>query len=462
MTNQKSKALSAADIGSSMHPFTNARAHEAKGPLVMERGEGIYVYDTEGKKYLESFAGLWSVAVGFSEPRLVEAAMKQMAKLPFYHTFTHMSHEPNIRLAEKLVEMSPPQLTRVSFANSGSEANDTVVKMLWYMNNALGRPKKKKFLARTNAYHGITIASGSLTGLPTAHRDFDLPAIPVIHLSCPHFSRFGLEGESEEQYVARLLAEAEAVILKEGPETIAGFIGEPLMSGAGVLPAPKGYWQGIQALCRKHDIVLVADEVVCGFGRLGTMFGCILYEFEPDIMVLSKQITSSYMPLAAIMFTEKIYNAIADNSAKLGSFSHGFTTTGHPVATAVGLENLKIIQERDLVGNAARIGKIFQAKLRKLAAEIPLVGEVRGVGLAAALQMLPDGSVRRPFEDFGKAGAKAFATALENNMVIRVVGDTIALCPPLIITEDETAELLARLRRVLETTAQWAHSTGLH
>src|SRR6185437_13353011 len=289
----------------------------------------------------------------------------------------------------KLVEMTPEQLTRVFFTNSGSEANDTVVKMVWYMNNALGRPKKKKFLARIKGYHGITVASGSLTGLPNNHRDFDLPAIPVRHLGCPHFYRFGKDGETEEQFAARLVAEAEAVILDEGPETVAAFIGEPLMGAGGVLPPPKGYWHGIEALCRKYDILLIADEVINGFGRLGSSFGSVHYGFTPDMMVVSKQITSSYMPLAAVIFSDAIYNAIADNSAKIGTFGHGFTGSGHPVATAVGIENLKIIEERDLIGNAARVGSTLQKKLAACA-DHPLVGEVRGAGLIAGLELVAD------------------------------------------------------------------------
>ena len=325
-------SLTRADITNELHPYADARLHERIGPIVIDRGEGIYVYDSTGKEYIEGMAGLWSVAVGFNEPRLVQAAAAQMAKLPYYHMFGHKSHEPVIRLAEKLVAMTPPQLTRVFFTNSGSEAVDSTVKMVWYANNALGRPKKKKFLARQKAYHGITVASGSLTGLPANHRDFDLPAIPVHHLTCPHFYRFGAAGETEAQFTARLLSEAESVILAEGPETVAAFIGEPLMGAGGVMPPPQGYWQGIEALCRKYDILLVADEVINGFGRLGSSFGAVHYGFKPDLMVVSKQITSSYAPLAAVLFTEAVYGAIADNSAKIGTFGHGFTCSGHPVA----------------------------------------------------------------------------------------------------------------------------------
>lgn len=459
--NRFSNSLAAADIATGLHPYTNARLHETKGPLIMDRGEGIYVYDLNGKQYIESFAGLWSVAIGFSEPRLVDAATRQMQKLPFYHTFNHMSHEPNIRLAEKLVEISPEQFTRVSFTNSGSEANDTVVKMIWYVNNARGKPQKKKFLARTKGYHGITMASGSLTGLPNNHRDFDLPIIPVIHLTTPHLRTSGQDGETEAEFTARLLLEIEDTILAEGPDTIAAFIGEPLMAAAGVLVPPAGYWQGVEALCQKYDIVLVADEVVNGFGRLGTMFGCEYFGFKPDILVTSKQLTSSYMPLAAILFTEEFYNILADNTAKIGTWGHGYTTTGHPVATAVALENLRIIEERDLVGNSARVGKVFMEELQKLSNH-PLVGDVRGVGLMAAVEMVPDKSSRKGFDQFGKAGGKAFASALENNLIVRVVGDQLIFCPPLIITEKQAIEVVSRAGKTLDKVADYVRDEAIN
>ena len=453
-------SLAQADISTALHPYTNARRHEEKGPLVIERGEGVHVFDTTGKRYIEGLAGLWSVGVGFSEPRLVEAAHRQMQALPYYHSFAHKAHEPSIRLAEKLIEMTPQGLDRVFFTSSGSEANDTVVKLVWYINNAMGRPEKKKFLARTKGYHGITVASGSLTGLPYNHMDFDLPVIPVSHLTCPHHYRFGHEGESEAEFTARLLAEAEEVIEREGPETIAAFIGEPLMAAGGVMPPPEGYWKGIEALCRKHDILLVSDEVICGFGRLGSSFGCVHYGFSPDIMVTSKQLTSSYMPLAAIVFSEKVYDAIADNTARIGTFGHGFTASGHPVATAVGLENLRIIEERDLIGNAARMGARMQEGLRRLG-DHPLVGEVRGAGLIAGLELVADKATKRPFDPIGKAGLMAFEIGHEEGLIIRNVGDTLALCPPMIVTEDDIDEIVDKMGRILERTADWVAQEGL-
>lgn len=460
MTTPLSNSLHHADISTTLHPYTDARKHEAQGPLVIDRGEGIYVYDSTGKQYIEGLAGLWSVAVGFSQPRLREAAARQMDKLPYYHTFAHKAHEPSIKLAEKLVEMTPENLTRVFYTSSGSEANDTVVKMVWYMNNALGRPEKKKFLARIKGYHGITVASGSLTGLPYNHMSFDLPAIPVTHVTCPHFYRFGAEGETEAQFTARLLAEIEETILREGPDTIAAFIGEPLMAAGGVMPPPEGYWPGVEKICRKYDILMVADEVINGFGRLGSSFGAVHYGFSPDIMVTSKQLTSSYMPLAAIMFSEEIYNAIADHTHSIGTFGHGFTASGHPVATAVALENLTIIEEQDLIGNAARVGVSFQAGLRAYA-DHPLVGEVRGAGLIAGLELVADKTTKRPFDKIGQVGGAAFGIGHEEGLICRNVGDTLALCPPLIVTEDQTAEIVARMGRILDRTYDWAKGEGL-
>ncbi len=449
-----SNSLGHVDATTSLHPYTDARRHTKKGPMVITKADGIYVYDNLGKKYIEGLSGLWSVGVGFSEKRLVDAAMKQMQELPYYHSFAHKAHEPSIRLGEKLVEMTPENLTRVFFTSSGSEANDTVVKMIWYMNNALGRPEKKMFLAREKAYHGITVASGSLTGLPHNHRDFDLPIIPVTHLTCPHHYRFGREGENEAAFTARLLAEVEGTILSQGAETIAAFIGEPLMAAGGVMPPPKGYWQGIETLCRKYDIMLISDEVICGFGRLGSSFGAVHYGFTPDILVTSKQLTSSYMPLAAIVFSEAIYDAMADNTHKIGTFGHGFTATGHPVATAVGLENLKIIEERDLVGNADRMGAIFQSELAKFK-EMPLVGDVRGEGLIAAIELVTDKYTKTPFDPVAKLGEKAFELAHEEGLIIRNIGDALALCPPLIVSRSEIGEIVERMEKVLNRIHRW-------
>ena len=447
--NDRPNSLHASDAAHSMHPYTNMRLHEQKGPMVITRGDGVRIYDTEGKEYIEALAGLWSVAVGFSENRLADVAYEQMKKLPYYHSFAHKANEPSIRLAEKLVEMTPKGLNRVFFTNSGSEANDSVIKMVWFMNNALGRTGKKKFLSRTKAYHGITIASGSLTGLPANHKDFDLPAIPVTHLTTPHYWRFAQDGESEAAFTARLLQELEDTIEAEGADTIAAFIGEPVMGAGGVSVPPEGYWPGVAKICKAHDILLISDEVINGFGRLGTPFGCERFGFEPDIMVTSKQLTSSYMPLAAIMVSDAVYNTIADHTATVGTFGHGFTGTGHPVACAVGLENLKIIEEQDLMGNAQRLEDTFQSGLRTFS-DHPLVGEVRGVGLIAGLELVKDKATKEPFAPAGSMAARVVAHAAEEGLICRNVYDTVALCPPLIVTEDDVAQIVARLGRALD------------
>ncbi|MHA6345518.1 aspartate aminotransferase family protein [Roseivivax sp. CAU 1761] len=455
-----SNSLAAADMAHSLHPYTNLRLHEQQGPMVITRGDGVHVYDDQGREYIEGLSGLWSVAVGFSEPRLKDAAMRQMEALPYYHSFAHKAHEPAVRLAEKLAEITPEGLNRVFFTSSGSEANDTVVKMVWFMNNALGRPEKKTFLSRNKAYHGITVASGSLTGLPANHGDFDLPAIPVRHLTCPHHWRWAEPGESEADFTKRLLTEAEDVILEEGPETIAAFIGEPVMGAGGVMVPPEGYWPGIAALCRKYDILLVSDEVICGFGRLGTRWGCEAFGVVPDILVTSKQLTSSYMPLAAVVVNDRVYDAIADNSARLGTFGHGYTASGHPVACAVGLENIAVIEEGDLMGNAARLGPRLQEKLRGFA-DHPMVGEVRGMGLIAGLELAADRDARQSFQPAGKAAALVARLAAEEGLICRNVYETVALCPPLIVTEAQIDEIVARLGRALDRAWEHVQSHGL-
>ena len=452
MSENLPNSMHARDVRYLLHPVTNARRHEEIVPIIIDRGEGVYVFDDQGNKYIEGMAGLWSVGVGFGEKRIADAAYRQMCKLPFYHSFSHKSHEPAILLAERLVKMSPERLSRAFFTNSGSEANDTVVKLVWYYNNARGRPEKKTFISRHNAYHGITITSGSLTGLAANHRDFDLPNIPVKHLTCPHFWRYGLPGETEEEFATRLAEEFESTILEAGPETVAAFIGEPLMGAGGVIPPPATYWPKMQNICRKYDVLLVADEVISGFGRLGTMFACDYYGIEPDLLVLSKQITSSYAPLAAILFTDEIYQGVADNSAKIGTFGHGFTTSAHPLSTAIANENLDIIEERNLVENARAMGEVLQRELRRFA-DHPLVGEVRGVGLIAAVELVADKETKARFDPVGKAGGALFGKGHEHGVIVRAIGDQIAFCPPMIITEAEVIEMVARFGRALDDTA---------
>ncbi len=442
----------ARDIEYHFHPYTDARRHQEQGPLVIERGEGIHVYDGAGNRYIEGLAGLWSVAVGFSEERLVQAAAAQMRKLPYSPSFAHRSHGPVIDLAEKLIQLAPVPMSKVFFTNSGSEANDTVMKMLWYRANAMGEPQRKKIISRKRGYHGITIASGSLTGLPYNHMSFDLPIQGILHVGCPHFWREAHEGESEDDFASRLAAELDDTIRREGPETIAAFIGEPVMGAGGVIVPPASYWAKVQAVLRAHDIPLVADEVICGFGRTGKLFGCETMAIEPDIMVVSKQMTSSYLPMAAILMNDRIFQPIADETHRIGTFGHGFTTSGHPVAAAVALENLAIIEERDLVGNAARVGAHLQRRLRELAA-LPIVGEVRGIGMIGAVEMVADRATKAPHGKPGALGALAGARMMAEGVIVRPLGDSVAVCPPLIATEADADAIVDAFHRALPAVA---------
>jgi 4-aminobutyrate--pyruvate transaminase len=445
-------SIEARDVAYHLHSYTNARAHEENGPLVIDRGDGAYVFDTSGKKYLEAMAGLWSTAVGFSEPRLVEAATRQMRKLPYYHNFASRSHGPVIDLAEKLISLAPVPMSKVFFTNSGSEANDTVLKMLWYRSNAMGQPQRKKIISRLRGYHGVTIASASMTGLPNNHRSFDLPIANVLHTTCPHHYRDARDGESEEEFATRLAADLEEMILAEGPDTIMAMIGEPVMGAGGVVVPPATYWDKVQAVLRKYDILLVADEVICGFGRTGKMFGSMTFDMHPDVLVVSKQITSTYFPMSAILINDRVYQPIADESDRIGVLGHGFTGAGHPVGAAIALENLSIIEERDLVANAAEVGAYMQAELRKLG-DHPLVGEVRGVGLIAAVELVLDKGAKTAFEKPGQLGGQAAAKLLEHGVISRAVMDALAFCPPLIVNRSDIDGMVSSLRKALDDTA---------
>ena len=442
----------ARDVAYHLHGYTNARAHQDTGPVIMDRGEGVYVFDTTGKKYLEGMAGLWSTAVGFNEPRLAEAATRQMLKLPFYHSFSGRSHGPAIDLAETLIGLAPVPMSKVFFTNSGSEANDTVLKLLWYRSNAMGQPDRKKIISRHRGYHGVTIASASMTGLPTNHASFDLPIANVLHTGCPHHYREATEGETEEAFATRMAEELEQMILTEGPETIMALIAEPVMGAGGVVVPPATYWDKIQRVLHKYDILLVADEVICGFGRTGQMFGSQTYDMRPDVLVMSKQITSTYFPLSAFMINDRVFEPIADESNRIGVLGHGFTGAGHPVGAAIALENIKIIQERDLVANAADVGGYMQAALRRLS-DHPLVGEVRGVGLIAAVELVLDKAAKTAGEKPGQVGGYASARLFEHGVISRAMSDALAFCPPLIVTRGDIDGMIAALGTALDETA---------
>jgi 4-aminobutyrate--pyruvate transaminase len=396
-------------------------------------------------------AGLWSVALGFGEQRLIKAATEQMGKLAYYHNFAHRAHPAAIDLAEKLVSIAPVPMSKVFFTNSGSEANDTVMKMIWYRSNAMGKPEKKKIISRIRGYHGVTIASASLTGLPYNHASFDLPIDGVLHTTCPHYWKEGREGESEEEFATRCAEDLDAMIQAEGPDSIAAFFAEPVMGAGGVVVPPATYWEKIQAVLAKYDIIFVADEVINGFGRTGNMFGSQTYNLKPDVIVLSKQITSSYVPFSAILVNDRFYEPVAEESGRIGVLGHGFTGGGHPVGAAVALENIAIIEERGLVEQAAETGAYFRGKLAAFASH-PFVGEVRGVGLIAALQLQHPEFETKP----GVLGAAMGKELYARGVISRPMIDAMAFCPPLVITHDEIDKIIDAIGPALETVANMA------
>jgi 4-aminobutyrate---pyruvate transaminase len=448
------------DIACTLHPYTNLKVHETEGPLVITGGDGVFVRDENGKSYLEGLAGLWNASLGFSERRLAEAAYRQMLKLPFYHTFAHKSTDIGIELAEKLLSLAPVPMSKVFFVNSGSEANDTAVKLVWYYNNALGRPRKKKIISRMKGYHGVTVASASLTGLANNHRDFDLPIANILHVECPHFYRFGLPGETEEAFATRMADALEKRILSEGPDTVAAFIAEPVMGAGGVIPPPADYFDKVQAVLKKYDILFIADEVICGFCRTGEMWGSTTYGLRPDILSCAKALSAGYMPIGAVMISEPIYAALVKQSEKIGVFSHGFTYTGHPVTSAVALETLKIYEQDDTLAHVRRVAPRMQAGLRRFA-EHPLVGEVRGLGLIGAIELVADKASKTPFDPAQAVGAFLVKRGHHHGVILRPLGDSIAFCPPLIITEKEIDLMLMRFALALEDTLAMVRERGL-
>jgi 4-aminobutyrate---pyruvate transaminase len=453
--------LAARDVETLVHPYINLASFRETGPLIIERAHGVYVYDTEGKPYIEGMAGLWCTALGYGNEELVQAAAEQMRKLSFAHLFTGRSHDPAIELAEKLKEIAPVPISKVFFCNSGSEANDTQVKLVWYLNNALGRPQKKKIISRMKAYHGVTIAAASLTGLPANHRDFDLPLQGFLHAGCPHHYRFAQEGETEEAFATRLAAELEALILKEDPDTVAAFIAEPVMGAGGVIVPPQNYFEKIAAVCAKYDVFIVSDEVICGFGRLGTAFGCEKLNFVPHAISVAKALSSAYLPIAGVMIPEIMYQALLSESRKIGVFGHGFTYGGHPVSAAVALKAIEIYSRDRIFERAAERAPQFQARLMALNGH-PLVGEARGLGLIAGVELVANKKTRQAFAPGQGVGPRAVRFAEDEGLIVRaVMGDVLTLCPPLIITAAEIDDLFDRLTRALDKTLDWVRRERL-
>ena len=445
----KPNSTAARDIATLIHPYTNLDRHREVGPFVIASGDGCYVYDDAGRKYLEGLAGLWSASLGFSEPRLVAAATRQMQRLPYSQIFGGRSTEPAIDLAEALLAIAPKGLSKVLFANSGSEANDQAIKLVWYYHNAIGKPDKKKIISRNRAYHGVTVASASLTGLAPNHADFDLPIARILHTDCPSHYHHAEPGESEAAFVTRIVGNLEALIEREGPDTVAAFFAEPVMGAGGVIVPPRGYFEAVQKVLNKHDILFVVDEVICGFGRTGNMWGSETYGIQPDMLTCAKALSASFLPISATLVSDKIHEAMLAESRKLGTFGHGFTYAGHPVSSAVALETLKIYEERDIVGHVRRLAPHFQARLRALA-DHPLVGEARGVGLVGAVEVVRDKATKAPFDAAQGVGLAVQAAVLEEGVILRAIRDAVAICPPLIITREQIDTLFDALAKGLD------------
>lgn len=428
-----------------VHGLTNLRAHLERGPLVIESGRGVWVRDSAGRDYLEGMSGLWCISLGYGERRLVEACSRQMETLAYYHLTNHRSHGPVIDLAEKLIGIAPVPMSHVWFASTGSEANDCAARLAWYYWHAKGEPQRRKFITHTRSYHGNTIATASLSGVGYVHEQFGLPLPGFLHVECPDFYAGALEGESEEAFSRRLLSRLEALIEAEGPETVAAFFTEPVMSSAGIVVPPRAYMDGLQAMLGKYGILLVADEVVTAFGRTGEMFGCTTVGLVPDMIVCAKGITSAYFPLSAVLINERVYQAMLEQSDRLALFGLTMTYSGHPVGSAVAREAIRIYEEDGIVERVRALEPVLLGALRDGLAGSRIIGEIRGRGLLAGVQLAAEPAARRPFDPALKVGPRIAAAAEARGLFIRAIGDVIAICPPLIISQAEIGLLAERL-----------------
>ena len=442
-------SLEEMDRQSLLHPHTSIASHLRDGPLIIAGARGAHVQDIRGKRYLDAMGGLWCVNIGYGREEMVEAIAAQARDLAYYHVFFSMSQEPAIRLADKVLSLLPEQMSKVFFCNSGSEANDTQVKIAWYYNNLRGKPEKRKIVSRRRGYHGVTVAAASMTGLPNLHRSFNLPLADFIHTGSPHHYREARAGESERDFSRRLAAELEALIVAEGPETCAAFIAEPVMGAGGVVPPPEGYFEEIQPILKKYDILFIVDEVICGFGRLGHWFGTDRFALEPDLISIAKGLTSAYVPMSAAVISEKVWQVLKEGSAETGPFAHGYTYGGHPVAAAAGLKTIEIMQRENLVGHAAGIAPYFQRRLREAFADHPLVGEVRGDGLMAGIELVADKARKTPFDPSRDIGGRLAHELLECGMICRGIVNTVCFSPPLVIGEADVDEMVDKFGRGL-------------
>ncbi|MBL4627399.1 MAG: aminotransferase class III-fold pyridoxal phosphate-dependent enzyme [Roseicyclus sp.] len=431
----------------SLYGFTDLPSIRERGTVVVTHGEGPYIFDTNGKKYLDSNSGLWNMVAGFDHPGLAEAAKTQYDRFPGYHAFFGRMSDQTVELSERLIGVSPWERGKVFYTNSGSEANDTMVKMLWFMAQAEGTPHKRKILTRGNAYHGVTAVSASMTAKPY-NSAFGLPLPGFIHLTCPHFWREGAAGETESEFTTRLTAELDHVITHEGADTIAGFFAEPVLGAGGVIPPPAGYFQMIQAVLRKHGIPLISDEVICGFGRTGNVWGCETYGFVPDVIISSKALTAGYFPMGAVMLGPDMADRLQAAIDPIEEFPHGFTASGHPVGCAVALKAIDVVLKEGLMEMVRAGAGRMEAGLREIA-QHPNIGELRGVGYMWALEAVRDRDGKVPFEGHLSVSERIANTCTDHGLICRPLGQSVVLCPPFILSDGQMDEMCEKLEAAL-------------
>jgi L-2,4-diaminobutyrate transaminase len=444
-------SLEAIDRGSVFHSNTNLRdfAHGQLGePVIITGADGLRIRDQHGREYIDAFASLWCVNVGYGRREIADALHRQALELAYYHGHAGHSSEPVIRLSRRVLDMAPSGMSRIFWGLQGSDAHETQVKIVWYCNNVLGRPAKKKIIARQRAYHGLTVMAGSLSGLPRYHRAFDLPLGPVRHTLAPYYYWRDDPAMSEAEYARYCAAELETLIVAEGPETVAAFIGEPVMGVGGILPPPDGYWQLVGEVLTKYDVLLLSDEVVCGFGRVGANFGATLYDMRPDMMTISKGLTSGYFPLAGTVVSEKVWRILEQGSEIYGPFAHGFTYAAHPLGAAVALANLDIIEREGLIENAGTAGHHLRTRLHETLGQHPMVGDIRGVGLLACVELVADPARRRRFDPDLHVGVRVAQAARARGLIVRPLpdGDMIGFAPPLIVTTADIDDIVEIIR----------------
>lgn len=434
------------DRKSVMHPLTDLKAHAsgAVKPHIIETGKGIHIFGQDGRDLIDGFAALYCVNIGYGRTEIAEAIYEQAKKLAYFHTYRGTSNEPLIRLSHRLLSIAPANMSKVFYGMSGSDANETQVKIVWYYNNVLGRPDKKKIISRQRAYHGSTIMAGSLTGLDRFHKTFDLPIGPVLHTEAPHYYWRAEAGMSELDYARHCADALDALIETEGPDTVAAFIAEPVMGTGGIVPPPESYWQFVQEVLDKHDVLLIADEVVCGFGRVGANFGCDLYGIRPDLMTVAKGLTSAYLPLSGAIVGQRVWDVLEHGSEDYGPFAHGYTYSGHALGAAAAMANLDIIDQEGLVANARDMGSYLLQRLHETFDDHPMVGEVRGVGLLAAVEFVADPARRVRFDPALSVGKRINEACLEQGLIARAMpgGETLGFAPPLIISRDEVEHIV--------------------